>query len=199
MRTAANDPMKAASHGGSIVDKEFVLIREISLGRDKTQRELSSSAGLSLGMTNLLLKRLVRKGYLKIKHLDWNKARYLLTLKGSAEKARKSHEYALFVWRQARRINHSIQDAVSAEYSGGARDAVVVARPETAALVRCAIGERKLPGLRVEFVERFEQVKPGVRLVFTATTDNPPRPRTGRRFVPLLDTVDLEFRPKTCT
>ena len=59
------------------------------------QREISSRLGLSLGMTNLLLRRLVTKGMLRIRQLNRKKVDYLLTARGLAEKAQKSYNYTL--------------------------------------------------------------------------------------------------------
>ena len=47
--------------------KEFKLLSEIERGGDVTQRTLAKKIGLALGLTNLYLKRLARKGYIKIK------------------------------------------------------------------------------------------------------------------------------------
>lgn len=180
--------------GSTLPPKEFALIRELARNPDCTQRELSTSAGLSLGMTNILLKRLARKGYIKISQLDWNKTRYLLTLKGSLEKARKSYAYALHTLRQAHKITAAIQQTVIAEYRAGARRAAIVAWPETALLIRGALAEKDLPGLDLACVDAFKYVPADAGLVFTATVEDPPKPRLGQRFVPLLDRVDLEFR-----
>ena len=37
---------------------------------------------VGLGMTNLLIQRLARKGLIKVTQLDWKRTQYLLTLKG---------------------------------------------------------------------------------------------------------------------
>ena len=86
-------------------DREFSLIQEIAREPARTQRELSQSTGLSLGMTNILLKRLVHKGYIKVKHLDWKRTQYLLTVEGMMEKTRKSFAYALHTIRQPSGLN----------------------------------------------------------------------------------------------
>jgi DNA-binding MarR family transcriptional regulator len=72
-------------------------IREIleSLERDPSvsQRSLASRVGIALGLTNLLLKRLVVKGWVRVVHVRPNRVRYLLTPTGIAEKARMSRSY----------------------------------------------------------------------------------------------------------
>jgi len=70
-----------------------------------TQRTLSARLGIALGLTNLYLKRLVRKGYVKCINVQSNRLRYLLTPKGIAEKTRLTYEfieYSLFLYGQVR-------------------------------------------------------------------------------------------------
>jgi len=68
-----------------------------------TQRKLAKLAGLSLGMTNLLLKRMVKMGYVKVSTLNGRTLRYILTSDGMREKMRKSYSYV------ARSINYYFQ------------------------------------------------------------------------------------------
>lgn len=173
---------------------ELALIAELANGEVKTQREISENIGISLGLTNLLIKRLVRKGYLKAKQLDWNRTQYLLTLKGSTEKVRESYNYAAFIWEQAHKIRVAIQETVLAQYRADVRSASVVAYPETASLIRQALLETRLPGLEVDYVTEFRRLKPDATVVFAATVEPLPPAKEGRRIVQLLDKVDLEFR-----
>ena len=53
-----------------IGEQELRIIEEISRSRDLTQRKISHRLDLLLGMTNLILKRLVNKGYIKVKGLE---------------------------------------------------------------------------------------------------------------------------------
>ena len=78
-----------------LAEKEFLLIQEISRKPTHTQRDLSRSVGLSLGMTNLIIQRLSRKGLIKVTQLDWKRTQYLLTLKGAVEKTRKGPYLAI--------------------------------------------------------------------------------------------------------
>lgn len=178
----------------ALAPQEYRLIQAIGRLPDGSQRALSQELGISLGMTNILLKRLAKKGLLKAQKLDWNRTRYLLTYEGVAEKARKSYSYALYAWNQARKITRAVQGTVIAEYRSGARRAAVVAWPETAMIIRGALAEKDLPGLAVDYFTEFRQVPPGETLVFAATVEPLPPAVAGRRVVPLLDKMDLEFR-----
>jgi DNA-binding MarR family transcriptional regulator len=71
-----------------------------------TQRNLASRLGIALGLTNLYVKRLVRKGYIKCVNVQSNRLRYLLTPKGITEKTRLTYEfmqYSLVLYGQTRR------------------------------------------------------------------------------------------------
>src|SRR4051812_15382279 len=72
-----------------------------------TQRTLASKLDIALGLVNLYLKRLVRKGYIKCVNVHSNRVRYLLTAKGITQKTRLTYEfmeYSLRVFREGR--NH---------------------------------------------------------------------------------------------
>ncbi|MFH2204163.1 MAG: winged helix-turn-helix transcriptional regulator [Elusimicrobiota bacterium] len=175
-------------------EREFSLIQEISREPSRTQRELSQSTGLSLGMTNILLKRLVHKGYIKVKHLDWKRTQYLLTMKGVMEKTRKSFSYALHTIRQFRIISKRIHDLVQREYERGERAAIVVAWPETADAVREALADMEATDFKMYYVETFKELGERPGLIFTATVEDIPPPKAGQRFVPLLDNDALKFK-----
>lgn len=76
-------------------EKEFEIINVVGDGFRTNQRFLSTRVGISLGMTNLLLRRLVLKGYLRARQLTPKKIEYLLTPRGLSEKTRKSLQYTL--------------------------------------------------------------------------------------------------------
>lgn len=70
-----------------------------------TQRTLAGKLGIALGLTNIYLKRLVRKGYVKCVNMQANRLQYLLTPTGIAEKTRLTYEfmeYSLLMYRQVR-------------------------------------------------------------------------------------------------
>jgi DNA-binding MarR family transcriptional regulator len=66
------------------------ILTEIEADNRLSQRSLSRDMGIALGLTNLLVRRLVRKGWVRIIRIKPNRVRYLLTPAGIAEKARMS-------------------------------------------------------------------------------------------------------------
>ncbi len=72
-------------------EKELEILSHIQANRTPLpQRDLAELAGLSLGMTNAILKRLSAKGWLKIKRINSRKIQYAVTPAGTAEIARRS-------------------------------------------------------------------------------------------------------------
>lgn len=76
-------------------EREFELINIIGKRLGSNQRDLSQEMNLSLGQTNMLIRRLASKGLIRISQLNKRKVQYLLTPKGLAEKMRKSVHYTL--------------------------------------------------------------------------------------------------------
>ena len=69
------------------------ILLEIEADDAVSQRHLSARLGIALGLTNLLLRRIVAKGWVKVVHIRPNRVRYLLTPAGLAAKARLTREY----------------------------------------------------------------------------------------------------------
>lgn len=69
------------------------MLSTIEAGQALSQRTLSREVATSLGLTNLLLRRLVRKGFVKMSRVNSRTVSYLLTPRGLAEKARITHAY----------------------------------------------------------------------------------------------------------
>lgn len=87
--------------------RDLQLLNEIEGREDLTQRHLAKKLGIAVGLTNLYLKRLARKGYIKIVNLQRNRIRYLITPQGILEKTRLTYEYmaySLQLYRDARRL-----------------------------------------------------------------------------------------------
>ena len=88
------------------VEIELRLLEEIERAPDTTQADLAARLGVAVGSVNWYLKRLIRKGCVKVTRLQRRRLRYLITPQGVVEKARLTYQYmqaSLHVYRQARR------------------------------------------------------------------------------------------------
>jgi len=98
------------------------LLSEIEAGQHLSQRSLARSLGIALGLTNLLVRRLVRNGWVRMIHIKPNRVRYLLTPTGIAEKARMSRDslqYSVRFYAEARERIHDRFAELSAVCSPG--------------------------------------------------------------------------------
>ena len=97
--------------------RDLQLLEALEQESTITQRTLAMRLGIALGLTNLYLKRLIRKGYVKCVTVSPNRLVYSLTPKGVARKARLTYEfmkYSLDFYRDARlHLRHSLARAVA--------------------------------------------------------------------------------------
>lgn len=101
------------------------LLTELESGEHLSQRTLARRLGIALGLTNLLIRRLVRKGWVRVIHSRPNRVMYLLTPSGLAEKARMSRDslqYSVRFYTEARQRIAARFAALSAELTAGGRD-----------------------------------------------------------------------------
>jgi hypothetical protein len=85
--------------------RDLEVLEAVAQNELITQRNLSAKLGIALGLTNLYVRRLARKGLIKCVNVQSNRLRYLITPRGIAEKSRLTFEYleySLFLYRQVR-------------------------------------------------------------------------------------------------
>jgi len=69
-------------------ERTFQILSAIEREETVTQRGLSRELGIALGLTNSLVKRLTKQGWIRISHVSLRRFRYYLTPMGVAEKSR---------------------------------------------------------------------------------------------------------------
>jgi DNA-binding MarR family transcriptional regulator len=74
-------------------DKESIILEHIYYNDSLKQRELAAKAGISLGMTNAVLKRLIEKGWLEVKRLNNRNISYVVSPAGIEELFKRSYSY----------------------------------------------------------------------------------------------------------
>lgn len=121
---------------------ELDVLTAIERGEVVTQMALTKRVGISIGLINGLLRRAMRKGYVKARQLPYKRYAYCLTSNGFAEKSRLVAQYleaSLHFFRTARSEYAELMVRAS---QGGARRLVLVGRGELAEIaVLAAWGE----------------------------------------------------------
>jgi DNA-binding MarR family transcriptional regulator len=70
------------------VERDLRILEQIERDPNVTQATLATYLGVAVGSVNWYLKRLIHKGYIKVRQMQRRRLRYLITPQGVAEKAR---------------------------------------------------------------------------------------------------------------
>lgn len=76
------------------LEQEIEILENIYHNHSKVkQRDLARIVGLSLGMTNAIIKRLIKKGWLKARKINERNIHYVVSPLGIEEIAKRSYRY----------------------------------------------------------------------------------------------------------
>jgi len=128
------------------VERELEILTAIDEGRPLTQRDLSQRLGVALGLTNLYLKRLVRKGFVKVVQFPQKPAarkrlRYLVTPMGIAEKSRLTYEHMAYSLSLYRRARQTLRESLTLLPEVGMKRIALCGAGEAAELAYLALKE----------------------------------------------------------
>lgn len=69
------------------------ILEKVDSENTPSQRALAGELNISLGLVNSFIKRLVKKGFVKISTIPKKRIKYILTPRGTAEKTRLTYLY----------------------------------------------------------------------------------------------------------
>jgi DNA-binding MarR family transcriptional regulator len=120
-------------------DSELSVLRTIreseSSAERLTQRELARATGISLGMINMLLRRLAERGWVKLTRLSPKTMRYALTSAGLSELARRTAGYFSRASRSAELYRDRLEAYAVKAKRDGARTIVLYGSSEVEFLI----------------------------------------------------------------
>lgn len=93
-------------------DRERHLLEQIEQNPDINQASLADQLGVAVGTVNWHIKRLISKGYVKVKRANRKKLRYIITPEGIALRARLTVDYIDQQFRMYRRIRESVRNHI---------------------------------------------------------------------------------------
>ena len=82
------------NHMTDIKQQEYDLLSEIAQDSMVTQASLSKRLGIAVGSVNWYIKRLIKRGYVKVSHLDRTRLQYDLTPEGMSVFTERAMQYA---------------------------------------------------------------------------------------------------------
>ena len=134
-------------------EREFELINIIGADIDPSQRDLSRQMDMSLGMINMLIRRLAAKGYIRISQLDKRKVKYILTPKGFTEKMRKSIKYTLKTIHSISFIKERIREILIRLYTEGKKNFIVLGKSDFALMIDIILKEMAPNDYEIAYVD----------------------------------------------
>ena len=142
------------------------LLDEFTREPEISQRALAGRLGIALGLVNSYVKRLYKKGHIKVKTLPRNRIKYIITPQGFAEKARLTYTYMNYSIQYFRNIRANIERIYAKMIADDIRNVLLWGDGEIAEL--CFISTRGLP-LNIIGVVAEEKIDNGFfgRHIFT--------------------------------
>ena len=154
-------------------EREFELINIVGAQLAANQRELSRQMKVSLGMTNMLLRRLVTKGYIRITQLNNKKTQYILTPKGFNEKYHKSLHYTLKTIRSIGLIRNQLNVIIQRLYLQGERKFYILGNSDLVELVEMSLSQTQWFQVQFSRVENIPNDPKGIVFICRENMDIP--------------------------
>lgn len=124
--------------------RDLQLLNEVEKNETVTQRALAEHLGVALGLANLYLKRLARKGYIKIRTIPRNRIKYLLTPRGIVQKSRLTYQYMQYSLSYYQKIRGILRGVLLQLSNSGFKQVVVCGTGELAELAYLSLLETDL-------------------------------------------------------
>lgn len=93
--------------------RDLALLQEVHADPDISQAKLAHDLGVAVGTVNWHLKRLVEKGYIKVKRARRRKLRYIITSEGLSLRARLTLAYVQQSFTLFRQVRHHVRQLLN--------------------------------------------------------------------------------------
>ena len=101
--------------------RDLALLQEIEADPDISQAKLAEELGVAIGTVNWHLKRLVEKGFVKVKRIRRRKLRYIITPEGLSLRARLTLAYIQQSFSLFRDVRQDVRDLLQGLQDQGIR------------------------------------------------------------------------------
>lgn len=143
------------------VARELRLLDEVEESPDITQRELSKRVGIALGLTNILLRNLAQKGYVRVAQATWKRRLYTLTPEGFSHRIRLMVAYVHQVLDHYQGVRQTLREQLEPLALNEESRVAIYGTGEIAELIYLGLKE-----LSIEEIEVFDvDPRPGNRFL----------------------------------
>lgn len=124
------------------VDENDIL-NVVSDNPNISQRKIAEKTGISVGKVNFLIKKCVKKGWIKIDHLNSRTVKYILTPKGIQEKTKLTLSYIQKSYKAIMNISDKIKDITKEQVNKGNKIIVYGEEGELSKLIELNLKEMR--------------------------------------------------------
>jgi DNA-binding MarR family transcriptional regulator len=149
------------------------------------QRNIAEAIGLSLGMTNVIVKRLAKKGWITVRRANSRNIQYIVSPRGIDEIARRSYRYLRRTLGNIVRYKKAIEDLVREAKARGCTEVALRGESDLEFLLEYACEHQ---GLQFQVLSRDgkeadRRRAPGRLLVVSEASIGPSRRRATTVFL----------------
>lgn len=135
--------------------RELVLLEEIERDPDVTQASLAAQLGVAVGTVNWYLRRLIEKGYIKVKRAQRKKLRYIITPEGLAFRAQLTVHYIETSLRLYRRTRQHVRELLTQVKRAGYHQVRIEGKDDIADICRLTCLEQ---GVHVSYAPEDDSI-----------------------------------------
>ena len=117
-------------------DRDLIILEQIEEAPDSTQATLAQQLGVAVGTINWHLKRLIDKGYVKVRHAERRKLRYIITPEGLSLRARLTVDYIQNSFRLYSMVRQRVMERLDEVKKAGFNNARLIGDGEVADICR---------------------------------------------------------------
>jgi DNA-binding MarR family transcriptional regulator len=116
--------------------RDLILLEQIEQNPDATQASLAVQLDVAVGTINWHLKRLINKGYVKVRRAERRKLLYIITPEGIALRARLTVDYVQTQLRLYRQTRQRTQELLEQMHQAGLSRVQLVGEGDIADICR---------------------------------------------------------------
>jgi DNA-binding MarR family transcriptional regulator len=128
----------------NITERDLVLLEQIEQNPDINQASLATQLGVAVGTVNWHLKRLISKGYVKVRRLERKKLRYIITPEGISLRARLTMDYVQNSFRMYRLVRERMGEVLHQVRQAGYHQVILNGDGEVADVCRLTCLEQEI-------------------------------------------------------
>lgn len=122
--------------------RDLILLEHIEQNPDATQANLAAQVGVAVGTVNWHLKRLVAKGYVKVRHAERRKLRYIITPEGISLRANLTMDYIQNSFRLYRLVRERMEAALHQVRKAGFDRVILIGEGDVADVCKLTCAEQ---------------------------------------------------------